>query len=169
MRMLGIGFSSGSMSSAASSSRSSMSSGSKNVRKRSEATMAPPLSWANNPAPPKWSGCECVTTMVCTRSKGIPAAFMRLAEGHPGLFAWEPRIDQCEALVILEGIRIDVAQAREVDGKLQSQNAGRNLDDVRRSVHLLLLGRPRGRCLDRSGRRHDEKLTWARLLHETVG
>jgi hypothetical protein len=79
-------------------------------------------------------------------------------EHLPRLLARETRIDQCESLVIFEGVRVDVAQAGEIDGQLQAQDARDHLDDVRRGIHLLLFGRTMGRCLNRFGCRHEAKI-----------
>ena len=50
------------------------------VRNQRWVTMSAPLSRRRKPAPPKWSGWLCVTTTVCTRFEGMPAAASRSLE-----------------------------------------------------------------------------------------
>ena len=138
----GIGRSSSSTSASSStawSSSSSMSVGSHQKPKKSEVTTRAPDSAASMPAPPKWSGCEWVTMTVCTRSSGMPASVHALAQDLPVRLTRQPGVDEREAVAVLEGVGVHVAEAREVDRELEPQDGRRDLEDLLGCVFLLLL------------------------------
>ena len=70
-------------------------------------------------------------------------------QGSPRCFPGEPRVDQRKTALIFKCVRVDVAEAGEIDRELQAQNARYDFHDLRRSVLLLLLLHPgrRGRTV----------------------
>ena len=89
-----------------------------------------PASSPHRPAPPKWSGCEWVTTTVWTRLQPgrRPRRAGRRAPSttRPG----QAGVDDGDAALVLEGVAVDVAEAGHVDRQLHAQHARRDLGDL---------------------------------------
>ena len=76
------------------------------------ATTSQWCSTLSRPAPPKWSGCEWVTTTVWIRSAGMPIGgeplHQRGVRGRVG----QAGVDQRDAPLVLEHVAVHVARAR---------------------------------------------------------
>jgi hypothetical protein len=64
-------------------------------------------------------------------------------QGVPRRFAGESGVHESESTDIFDGIRIDVSKPREVDRKLESEDARCHFRDLGRGVLLLLFPDPR--------------------------
>jgi hypothetical protein len=64
-------------------------------------------------------------------------------QGVPRRFAGESGVHESKSTEIFDGIRIDVSKPREVDWKLESEDARCHFRDLGRGVLLLLFLGPR--------------------------
>ena len=102
-----------------------------------------PVSRAMRPAPPKWSGCECVTTTVCTSLSAVAGRLQPLLQRLPRLRTGQSRVDHGEPAVVDEAVHVHVTETRHPDRQLHAQHAGRDLGDLFRRRLLLLPRRAR--------------------------
>ena len=96
---------------------------------------------AMRPAPPKWSGCECVTTTVWTSlmlvAGGLEPGFNAFHDCGPG----RPGSTTAMPVVVDEAVHVHVTEAGHPDRQLHAQHAGRDLGDLLRRWLLLLARR----------------------------
>ena len=105
-----------------------------------------PASCLIRPAPPKWSGCECVTITVWMSLKPKPAVARRVFSAFHDFGPGQARVDDGEASVVDEAVHVHVAEAGHPDRQLHPQHTGRDLGDLLGGRFLfLLLGSGPGR------------------------
>ena len=104
------------------------------------ATSSAPRLARMRPAPPKWSGCECVTITVWTSPSVKPGGLEPRLERLPRLRTGQAGVDDGEAAVVEEAVHVHVPEARHPDRQLHPDHARRDLGDLVGRGLLLLLG-----------------------------